>query len=47
MSGNCSIEDSEKLTKEDYKIVSNNNNLFSNRELWFLIMSLFWRYEFD
>jgi hypothetical protein len=47
MSGNCSIEDSEYPTKEDYKIISKSNNLFNNRELWFLVMSLFWRYEFD
>ena len=48
MSGNCDsleIECIEFPTKGDYKIIL--NKIFSNQEKWFLIISLFWRYEFD
>ena len=48
MSGNCDSLDVEFLeypSKVDYEIIR--NDCTPKYFLWFLIMSLFWRYEFN
>lgn len=49
MSGNCDDFKLEEIieypTKRDYIVI--HSKLFDNKEIWFLIMSLFWRYEFE
>lgn len=48
MSGNCDnleIESIEFPTKEDYKLIKDKD--IPEYFLWFLIMSLFWRYEIE
>ena len=48
MSGNCDSLEAETIefpTKKDYEVIKDKD--VPKYFLWFLVMSLFWRYEID